>query len=565
MICMIAMVLAVSAEPAFALSKAAFQKQTARGVKVMSVNYNTVNVSWDRVSGASGYEVYAAKHKIGRYYKVGTVTRGSTDNIGIGKCVTGKKYFFKVRAYHKTGTDKYYTKYSKVVSGKAKLAKPAMTLWLPIGTDLVRISHKKVTGANGYEIWRKAAGGKYKLIKTTKSSVLSYDDKSIKKGTTYYYRVRAFRRVEGKKVYGPYGKVKKSVVASRNGNASKYDISNITAGNSLAGLEVVFLGSSVTRGKYSDSQSFADILMKKDGVSGGYKNLASRKFAVNGTTLVDNGPKSYISRMKNAVQQIEGEQPGYKPDFLVCQLSTNDSRVKNKIGTVTGASTKLSAYDTGNVTGAIEYIAAYVKQTYKCPVIFYVVPEFTSNYFHDDHYAKMRKALLNVKKSWDGHAADANGRVLNEAGDRILILDFWGDPDYAPNFGSERNFYMVDSVHPTKAGYVLKYVPAFERFLKAMQELNNKGDADGAEGADGADDVLAPDSVPVQEDGAAPDDGAGSGADPDREAAPDGDAVQDSEAAPGDGAGLDTHAAPGNDPAVDGGAGSDDGEIGAAA
>ena len=67
-----------------------------------------------------------------------------------------------------------------------------------------------MSGASGYEIYRSASeDGKYSRIKTvTKGSAKTYTDKSkVSSGKTYYYKIRAYRKVDGKKVYGAYSGV----------------------------------------------------------------------------------------------------------------------------------------------------------------------------------------------------------------------------------------------------------------------------------------------------------------------------------------------------------------------
>ena len=51
----------------------------------------------------------------------------------------------------------------------------------------------------------------YSKIKTiTKNSTVSYVNSSLTKNKTYYYKVRAYRTVNGKKIYSSYS-VAKSV------------------------------------------------------------------------------------------------------------------------------------------------------------------------------------------------------------------------------------------------------------------------------------------------------------------------------------------------------------------
>ena len=77
------------------------------------------------------------------------------------------------------------------------------------GRNLV-VKYSKVSGAKGYQITyatnSKFTKGK-KVVNTTKRTKTI---KKLKKGKTYYVRVRAYKKDStGRKVYGKYSKVKK--------------------------------------------------------------------------------------------------------------------------------------------------------------------------------------------------------------------------------------------------------------------------------------------------------------------------------------------------------------------
>ena len=110
----------------------------------------------------------------------------------------------------------------------------------------------------------------------------------------------------------------------------------------LAGKTVLFLGSSVTYGSAANGESFADMLADYG------CNVV--KEAVSGTTLVDTGADSYVSRMKTMDKALNA-------DLFVCQLSTNDASQGKPLGALDGAK------DTSTIAGAIEHIIDYVKQT----------------------------------------------------------------------------------------------------------------------------------------------------------------------------------------------------------
>lgn len=89
-------------------------------VTLNSSKAKQIKVSWKKVSGASGYEIYRATSKNGKYQKVTTVKKGSTTSYTNKKLTSKKTYYYKVRAYRTVNGKKVYSSYSSVVSQKAK-------------------------------------------------------------------------------------------------------------------------------------------------------------------------------------------------------------------------------------------------------------------------------------------------------------------------------------------------------------------------------------------------------------------------------------------------------------
>ncbi len=196
----------------------------------------------------------------------------------------------------------------------------------------------------------------------------------------------------------------------------------------INGKTVIFLGSSVTFGYGSFGVSFADFLEKTDGIT-------AVKEAVSGTTLVDIKSNSYVSRMKKIEKDINA-------DAFVCQLSTNDATKEMPLGEISdGFDT--DDFDTQTVAGAIEYIIAYAKETWNCPVVFYTQAKYDSG-----HYAKMVELLLEIQKKWN-----------------ITLIDLWNNDEINSITDKERNIYLVDHIHPTKAGYKEWWLPEFQKCL----------------------------------------------------------------------------------------------------
>ncbi|MDF2587595.1 MAG: surface antigen BspA-like [Anaerocolumna sp.] len=86
-----------------------------------------------------------------------------------------------------------------------KLAVPSIKI-ASVWHDNVKVSWSAVSGASGYRIYRAdSKTGTFKLIKET--TALSYTNKGLTTGKTYYYKVRAYRVQGNKKIYGSYTKV----------------------------------------------------------------------------------------------------------------------------------------------------------------------------------------------------------------------------------------------------------------------------------------------------------------------------------------------------------------------
>lgn len=166
--------------------------------QVSKVTYNTITVTWDSVSGATAYHVYRSTKKHSSYKKVATVSGTSyTDK----KLKTGKKYYYKIQA----ATGEIVSEMSDVVMGKTALEVPKVKLSVKKNTVTLRFG--KVKGAQGYEIYCSVKKNKgFKKVATIKKTSYKYSKLVNKK--TYYYRVRAYRKVDGKKVYSSYSKVK---------------------------------------------------------------------------------------------------------------------------------------------------------------------------------------------------------------------------------------------------------------------------------------------------------------------------------------------------------------------
>ncbi len=191
----------ISGQTAFAtgLQDAFHASGHVTGLSVASTQYNSVTIQWAAYSGAEGYEICRADKKKGKYKKIATVKGCSFKDKGNKKL--GKKKYYKVRAFGTVNSVRKYTSYSGVLAAKPRVGTPAGLTSLS-NTDSVTLKWKKVSGATGYQIYRATSKtGKYTRLATTKKK--KYTNASLKAGKRYFYKVRAFKKKNGKK-YGKY-------------------------------------------------------------------------------------------------------------------------------------------------------------------------------------------------------------------------------------------------------------------------------------------------------------------------------------------------------------------------
>ena len=159
-----------------------------------------IKLSWKKIAGAKAYQVYRSTSKDGEYTIMKTVEGTSFINES---AKAGTKYFYKVRATHDNSSA--YSAFSVIKSRTADLAKPNVILTNVADTGKIKLSWKKISGAEAYQVYRAATkNGKYTLMQTVEGT--SFVNESAKAGTKYFYKVRAIH--ENKDAYSVFSAVK---------------------------------------------------------------------------------------------------------------------------------------------------------------------------------------------------------------------------------------------------------------------------------------------------------------------------------------------------------------------
>ncbi|MCD7723252.1 MAG: fibronectin type III domain-containing protein [Clostridiales bacterium] len=262
---------------AYSDSVSGITKLTANTVTASAKSYSKIKLKWTAVEGASGYQIqqYSSgewvtvdkvssgttsytvtdltasktyKFRVRAYKNVSGNTIYSTYQNASAKTsepvkgtVKADKAYVRAKASQSAsklktlsfntqltviGTSGKYYKVQVTVSGKTKtgyilkskvavIAKTTVSAKASSTVGKMKLSWQAVSGAAGYQIQQyNSSAGEWETVKTVSGGdTLSYTVKDLNTATTYKFRVRAYKTVNGKKVYGPYSSAVKGTTA----------------------------------------------------------------------------------------------------------------------------------------------------------------------------------------------------------------------------------------------------------------------------------------------------------------------------------------------------------------
>lgn len=187
-------------------------------IKTCQAAGSTVILAWDKYDSADSYLILRRKMGESRFTQIATTKELSYTDTEAFPSAT---YYYSVQAVStKWGgaiKSSYDKNFSVTTQGAIPTPTPAQTLkpktpavTVAAGKKQATLKWKKISNADGYVVYRATSkSGKYTVVSTIKKrSTVSYTNKKLTSKRTYYYKVRAYRTVNGKKVYSSYSKVK---------------------------------------------------------------------------------------------------------------------------------------------------------------------------------------------------------------------------------------------------------------------------------------------------------------------------------------------------------------------
>lgn len=190
-------------------------------LNISALSSGSLKLSWPSVK-CDEYYVYRSESPESGYSQVASVNDVSYIDKGLEPF---KKYYYQVKAVrHSSSGKNYYTK-PVTAERETRLGYP-LSFKAATSKDAVTVSWKENQFVDGYQVyrcedysWDDAAFVMIKKI--TDPSATSYTDTSIENGRSYFYKVRAFKNVNGKICYSKFTVIKCSTDKQSILNAAK--------------------------------------------------------------------------------------------------------------------------------------------------------------------------------------------------------------------------------------------------------------------------------------------------------------------------------------------------------
>ena len=156
-------------------------------------------LSWSELPEADGYLIYR-KPEGGSYARIRKIKSSSVLSWTDKTAEEGTIYSYKLIAY-KILDGAAYKSSASAEKTKYRLDPPAVPV-LKKASGGIDVSWAAKAAADGYIVYRKAAGGAYAPVKTLTGTVsVSWKDTSAEPGVKYYYKIKACKAIGDKTYY----------------------------------------------------------------------------------------------------------------------------------------------------------------------------------------------------------------------------------------------------------------------------------------------------------------------------------------------------------------------------
>ena len=170
-------------------------------------SYNSITLSWNRNTTATGYKI--EQYKGGKWVQIAVVNSNSTTSYKVTGLKTATTYSFRIRAFKVLGNvtaHSGYTKYNTLTSPTNVTSLKASKRT----SGTVTLGWSKNSTATGYKIEQYKGGKWVQIAQISSNNTAYYTVAKLKRNTSYSFRIRAYKTINGKTSHSAYTTVKTS-------------------------------------------------------------------------------------------------------------------------------------------------------------------------------------------------------------------------------------------------------------------------------------------------------------------------------------------------------------------
>ena len=177
------------------------------GLRAKARYTNSLILAWDENEDAGGYEI--EQYRDGDWQCIETIYDNTEVSYKVDDLRADTTYTFRIRPFVCIQDYNSYGEYTRLAA-KTRIPNVTGLTSKSISSSTITLSWNKNNKATGYVI-EQYKGGKWSGIATTKNNTtLSFTVKGLETDTTYTFRVKAYRTVNGKTEYSEYRRIQKT-------------------------------------------------------------------------------------------------------------------------------------------------------------------------------------------------------------------------------------------------------------------------------------------------------------------------------------------------------------------
>ena len=181
--------------------KAETPPAAVKNARVTSTTATWITLEWERNANVTGYAI--EQYKGGKWTQIAATKNNTTLKFIVKGLNPDTKYSFRIRAYKTNGTKTTYGGYVSM-AGTTRIANVAKFNATALSQTAVKLSWSRNTIASGYVI-EQYQGGKWTQINVIRDkNVTTMVVGPLAKGTTYSFRMKSFKTVDGSNRFSEY-------------------------------------------------------------------------------------------------------------------------------------------------------------------------------------------------------------------------------------------------------------------------------------------------------------------------------------------------------------------------